>query len=52
MIQNNDLHSPIEVNIKVDSLTKIVLKNGSIIPFSLINQSFKIEPGDMVLFMR
>ncbi|WP_129594610.1 beta-galactosidase [Seramator thermalis] len=52
MIQNNDLHSPIEVTIKVDSLTKIVLKNGSIIPFSLINQSFKIESGDMVLFMR
>ena len=52
MIQNNDLHSPVEVNIKVDSLTKIVLKNGSIIPFSLIHQSFKIESGDMVLFMR
>ncbi|MCW1734235.1 beta-galactosidase [Anaerorudis cellulosivorans] len=52
MIQNNDLHSPIEVTIKVDSLTKIVLKNGSIIPFSLINQPFKIESGDMVLFMR
>lgn len=52
MIQNNDLHSPIEVTIKVDSLVNIVLKNGTIIPFSLINQPFKIESGDMVLFMR
>lgn len=52
MIQNNDLTTPIEVNITVDADTKLVLKNGSIIPFSLINKPFKIESGDMVMFMK
>lgn len=52
MIQNNSLNNPIAIDIKTDSQTKLILKNGSIIPASLITEKFKLTPGDAVFFMR
>lgn len=52
MIQNTTLYSDIEIYIEIDSQSNIVLKNGSIIPASLIGGKFKIIPGDMVVFSR
>ncbi|MGJ7024620.1 beta-galactosidase [Petrimonas sulfuriphila] len=55
MIQNTNLLSDIGVNITFDpgKKTNIILKDGTIIPTSsiAINEEFKIEAGDMVLFM-
>ncbi|MPM46909.1 hypothetical protein SDC9_93616 [bioreactor metagenome] len=52
MIQNTTLDKEIGVDIKTDSHTKIILKNGSVIPASYIKEEFKLTPGDMVIFMR
>lgn len=52
MLQNNNLLSEIGVQIEADNATRLLLKNGTIIPVSLIKDEFKLEPGDMVLFMR
>lgn len=52
MIQNTNLHREIGIDIQTDNQTKIVLKNGIIIPASLIKEEFKLTPGDMVMFMR
>ncbi|MDD2494939.1 MAG: hypothetical protein PHE29_07085 [Tissierellia bacterium] len=51
MIQNTNLFHEIGINIKTNNKTQIILKNGSIIPVSLIKEEFKLSPGDMVLFM-
>lgn len=52
MIQNNNLHSEIGIKIETDAQTNLVLKNGVIVPASLIKEEFKLVPGDMVIFMR
>lgn len=52
MIQNTNLYNEIGIDIQTDNQTKIILKNGSIIPASLIKEEFKLTPGDMVMFMR
>ena len=52
MIQNSDLYNPLGLIIETDSLTEIVLKNGKIIPASLISEEIRINSGDMVMFMR
>lgn len=52
MIQNTNLDKEIGIDIQTDSQTKIVLKNGSIIPASFIKEEFKLTPGDMTIFMR
>lgn len=52
MIQNNDLRNPIGIDIKTDTYTNIVLKNGKIVPVSLIGSKFKINSGDIAIFMR
>jgi hypothetical protein len=52
MIQNNNLKSEIAVKIEGDTMTKLILKDGKIIPASLIKEEFKLTPGDIVLFMR
>lgn len=52
MIQNNDLHNPIGVTFRTDSYTKIVLKNGKIIPASIIDSELRIDSGDVLIFMR
>lgn len=52
MIQNNSLHNPMAVDIKVDSLTNMVLKNGRIIPAALIKEKFKLTSGDVAVFQR
>ena len=51
MIQNTNLFNEIGIDIKTSESTKIILKNGSIIPAKLIKEEFKLSPGDMVLFM-
>lgn len=52
MIQNTNLNKEIGITIQLDEQTQIILKNGSIIPASLIKEEFKLTPGDMVMFMR
>lgn len=52
MVQNNNLMNEVAVRIETDAATKLILKNGKIIPASLIKEEFKLTPGDMVLFMR
>lgn len=52
MIQNINLHREIAISIKTDNLTSIVLKNGKLIPVSLLKEEFKILPGDMIILMR
>lgn len=52
MIQNTNLNKEIGITIQPDEQTQIILKNGSIIPASLIKEEFKLTPGDMVMFMR
>ena len=52
MIQNNSLYNPMAVDIKVDSHTNMVLKNGSVIPASLIKGKFKLTSGDVAIFSR
>ncbi|OJV36726.1 MAG: hypothetical protein BGO33_04220 [Bacteroidia bacterium 43-41] len=52
MIQNTNLNKEIGIDIQTDLQTKIVLKNGYIIPANLIKEEFKLTPGDMVIFMR
>lgn len=52
LIQNNDLHNPLGVTIVTDLETRIILKNGKIIPASLFNGEFRIDSGDMVIFIR
>lgn len=52
MIQNTNLYNEIGLKIITDKETKIILKNGYIIPASKIDVEFKLTPGDMVLFMK
>lgn len=52
LIQNNNLHSEIGIEIETDTDTKIVLKNGTILPASLIDEEFKLVPGDIVILMK
>ena len=52
MIQNNNLKNEIAVKVEGDSQTKLILKNGRIIPAALIKEEFKLTPGDMALFMK
>ncbi|MDD2493684.1 MAG: hypothetical protein PHE29_00660 [Tissierellia bacterium] len=52
IIQNSNLNKEIEIDIQTDSYTKIILKSGTIIPATLINERFKLIPGDIVIFMR
>lgn len=52
MIQNTNLYSEIGIDIETDSLTSIILKNGTIIPAKYIKEEFKLTPGDMVMFIR
>ncbi|MDD2493590.1 MAG: beta-galactosidase [Tissierellia bacterium] len=52
MIQNNDLHNPIGVTLKTDTYTNIVLKNGKIIPASLLKDEIRIDSGDVLILMR
>ncbi|MEA5127275.1 MAG: hypothetical protein VB074_03760 [Proteiniphilum sp.] len=51
MIQNNNLLAEIAVKIETSEATKLILKNGSIIPASIIKEEFKLTPGDIVIFM-
>lgn len=51
MIQNTNLIHDIGVKIDFNSKSNIVLKNGSIIPTTFINEEFKLIPGDIALFM-
>lgn len=52
IVQNTNLNKEIEVDVKTDNDTKLILKNGKIIPTTLINQKFKLTPGDITIFMR
>lgn len=52
LIQNTNLLKDIGVSIKLDTLTNVILKDGSIIPSHLIKEEFKLLPGDMAIFMR
>jgi hypothetical protein len=52
MIQNTNLYKDIEIDVKADLLSNIILKNGSIIPASFIDEKFKLTPGDMIIFSR
>lgn len=52
MLQNNNLLNEIAVQIETDNSTSLLLKNGAIIPASLIKEEFKLTPGDMVIFRR
>lgn len=52
MIQNTNLFREIEIDIETDSESKILLKNGYIIPSYLIKEKFKLTPGDIVIFAR
>lgn len=52
MIQNTNLYHEIGIDIKADSLTSVILKNGTIIPTKHIKEEFKLAPGDMVMFIR
>ncbi|MEA4968037.1 MAG: hypothetical protein VB048_07985, partial [Bacteroidaceae bacterium] len=52
LIQNTNLHKEIGIDIKTDTQTKIVLKNRFIIQASVINEEFKLTPGEIVIFMR
>ncbi len=53
MIQNTNLFNDIGVKITFNTEANIILKNGLIVPYSQIpvNNEFKIEAGDMVIFM-
>lgn len=52
MIQNTNLYNEIGIEIKADSLTSVILKDGTIIPTKYIKEEFKLTPGDMVMFIR
>ncbi len=52
MIQNNNLLSDIAVKIETNTATKLILKNGMIIPASFIKEEFKLTPGDIAIFMK
>ncbi|WP_313380625.1 hypothetical protein [Proteiniphilum saccharofermentans] len=51
IVQNTNLNKEIEIDIQTDDKTKIVLESGNIIPANLINEKFKLTPGDIVIFM-
>lgn len=51
MIQNNNLLNEISIKIEANNSVKMILKNGTIIPLTLIKEEFKLTPGDMVIFM-
>lgn len=50
MIQNNNLLSEIGIKIETDEHTFVISKKGSIIPARIIDDEFKLEPGDIALF--
>lgn len=52
MIQNTNLNREIQLNVQADSETKVILKDGTVIPANLIKEEFKLLPGDMVLYSR
>jgi hypothetical protein len=52
IIQNSTLDREIGIRIETDTETKVILKDGYIIPASTIKDGFKLTPGDIVLFMR
>ena len=52
MIQNTNLNKDIGIKVATDERISIILKNGYIIPATLIKTEFKLTPGDMVIFMR
>lgn len=51
MIQNNNLFSEIGVKIETNEQTYVVSKKGYIIPAEVIDEEFKLEPGDIAIFM-
>lgn len=51
LIQNTNLNKEIGIKIETNESSKIILKNGRIVPSSLINKEFKLNPGDIVIYM-
>lgn len=54
IIQNNNLYHEIGITIKNDPTKNInfIIKDGHILPVSLINEEFKLTPGDIVIFSK
>jgi hypothetical protein len=48
IVQNTN--KEIEINFSSDTETSIVLKNGKIVPAYIINNKFKLIPGDIAIF--
>lgn len=52
LIQNNNLFNEIGIKIEIDEQTYVISKKGDIVSASAIDGEFKLEPGDIAIFMK